>query len=77
MSAKHNFPTTTGIYWARMSRIEGWYRLIVCVGGEAPFLKVLWALDFITDGPVKVNPYDLYFGPEIHRPDVPKDEVER
>ena len=74
MSEKQKYPIEPGLYLARKNSFN-WFHLVVEVGGEAPFLKLNWAVSRTQDMLVKVEIWDIVFGPKIEVPDVPKGDI--
>lgn len=71
-----NTPTKAGLYFARRHDSSNWYHLVVCVGGEAPFLRVEWTRDRKTNHPLREEEHCfILFGPEIVVPEIPTDEI--
>ena len=67
-----NKPNEAGIYLAKASTCR-WWNWIVEVGGEAPWLRVEWAINRM-DGTVTRNNRslidELNWGPKLHEDDL-------
>lgn len=63
-----NLPQAPGIYWAR-SPGQTYWNMIVEVGGEVPWLKVV---DSWSRGDGIASPNDCYYGPKIEVPPMPE-----
>lgn len=78
MSAKRGIlPSEPGVYWCRSTGGHKWYDLIVEVTGEVPFLHISNILNDGTAVKTNYECWELYWGPKIAEPTVPKEEIEK
>jgi len=78
MKNTKNLPKKPGYYWARSDKYYEWYNMVVDVYGTSPYYRIQgWKIGVEKDFGNMILEDIADFGPEIKRPNVPKEIVEK